>query len=55
MNKITSIEDINALILQVLKNVQHLSTKVTLILAMINGRAKWLKILVQWPMLMVEP
>ena len=36
-----------------LKNAQHLSTKVTLTQPVINGKAKWPRMLVQWLMLMV--
>ena len=51
MNKITSIEDVNALIAAGVEE----STKATLTQLAINGKAKCPRMLVQWLMLMVAP
>ena len=53
MNKITSIEDINALIAAGVEESTTLEYKVTLTQPAINGKAKCPRMLVQWLMLMV--
>lgn len=55
MNKITSIEDVNALIAAGVEESTTLEYKATLTQLAINGKAKCPRMLVQWLMLMVAP